>query len=160
MVGELSPLAWKNSILAILDGRIRICGREKAETLAATLELDRDDLAHVIQDAEQPGLPDVNVSGTEAAHMLGLSISLMNGAAHLGLIRAKKTARKIEIPLSEVARFRDQYIVASEVKRVTGTGPQDFSASMRIRGFKPVGHMYNTYYWRRQDVRRLFPESI
>jgi len=58
----------------------------------------------------------------------------------------------VQVPLSEVRRYRWDFIGAQEVKRKAGLSGQRISALMKARGFKPAGDVYNTLFWRRADA--------
>ena len=105
-------------------------------------------------------MPEVTVSGMVAADMLGVSNTLVSGAVRLGLIRGRKTRRRIEVPLSEVRRYGREFIGADEVAKKTGVRAQDFSAAMRSNGFEPLGQAYNTNFWRRADAEELYPSQL
>lgn len=161
MTNVLHPDSWAAAVQQILNGEIQLTGfRERAGPLLNRFLVVEQELAKLKDDDDRLPIPDVNVSGVVAADILGVSNTLVSGAVRLGLVHGKKTSRRIDVPLSEVRRYRREFIGAEEVTKKTGVRSQDFSSSMRSHGFEPLGQAYNTYLWRRADARVLYPSQL
>lgn len=161
MVNVLHPTSWTSAVHQLLAGKIPITGfRAGRGPILNRFLIMKDTLAHLKDADDRLVVPDFAVSGVVAADLLGVSNTLVSGAVRLGLVRGKKTSRQIEVPLSEVRRYKHEFIGADEVTTKTGVRSQDFSASMRSHGFEPLGQVYNTYFWRRADAKALYPSQL
>ena len=161
MTNVLHPNSWATTVQRLLDGEIQITGsRQRSEPVLNRFFVVEEHLQRVKEDDDRLPLPDVAVSGAVAADILGVSNTLVSGAVRLGLVQGTKTSRQIEVPLSEVRRYRVEFIGANEVTKKTGVRSQDFSSSMRAHGFEPLGQAYNTYFWRRADAEELYPSQL
>lgn len=161
MTNVIHPDSWAAAIQQILKGKIPLTGRrEHTGPVLNRFLVVECALAELKQKDDLLPVPDVHVSGVVAADILGVSNTLVSGAVRLGLVQGKKTSRQIEVPLSEVRRYRRELIGADEVARKTGVRAQDFSAAMRSNGFELLGQAYNTYFWRRAEAQQLYPSQL
>jgi len=161
MQGVLHPNSWAAAIEGLLQGQIKLAGlRELAAPVLNRILVPEPALEQLKLSDEAMAVPEIAVSGVVAADILGVSNTLVSGAVRLGLVRGKKTKRRIEIPLSEVRRYRHEFIGADEVTRKIGVRSQEFAAVMRANGFEPLGQAYNTYFWRRSDAELLYPSRL
>lgn len=161
MIGILHPTSWVRAVEHILNGQLKLVGRrQRSGPMLSLLLVSDQDLEKLKAADDDMSMPEVTVSGMVAADMLGVSNTLVSGAVKLGLVQGRKTRRRIEVPLSEVRRYRREFIGAEEVVKKTGVRAQDFSAAMRSNGYEPLGQAYNTYFWRRADAKELYPSQL
>lgn len=161
MVGIFHPSSWARAFLKILEGDLRLAGLRERTTPILGRFLVSDQAFDVLRtDDEAKPLPEASVSGMAAAGMLGVTNSLMSGAMKLGIVRGVKTSRRLEVPVSELRRFRREVICGDQVFRKTGITPKEFTLAMLSNGYAPLGKAYRTYFWRRSDAEKLFPSQL
>jgi len=161
MTGILHPITWTKAIDCILNGQLKLAGRrQRTGPILSQPLVTEQGLEKLKKSDEGMPMPEVTFSCMVAADILGVSNTPVSGAVRLGLIRGRKTRRRIEVPLSEVRRYGREFIGADEVAKKTGVRAQDFSAAMRSNGFEPLGQAYNTYFWRRADAEELYPSQL
>lgn len=149
----LAPDLWVQGFEGLLSGALRLAKYAETDAcLADRLYVYDDDFEHLRISDDRRDPPDLSVSASEAAELLNVSNTLVSGAVKIGLIQGMPTKTSVQVPLSEVRRYRRDFIGAQEVKRKAGLSAQRFSALMKARGFKPAGDVYNTLFWRRADA--------
>lgn len=160
MVRILHPATWVEVVRSLVQGKIAHTPPIGDKRFLHGIRVAPRDLEHFRLLDERRPLPDALVSGVVAADLLAVSNTLVSGAVAAGLINGSRQAGRIDIPLSEVRRYGAEFIGAEEVSRDTGLRSQDLAVAMRGAAFEPAGQMYNTYYWRRAEVRALLGSQI
>jgi hypothetical protein len=100
------------------------------------------------------------VSSVVAADLLAVSDVRISSAVRIGLIKGHRMTRRIEIPLSEVRRYGNEFVPSEWVVRELGLTPQRLISLMRSAGIEPAGHVYGTHHWRRLDVEAVLGVKI
>lgn len=139
----LAPDLWVQGFEGLLSGALRLVKYAETDAcLADRLYVYDDDFEHLRISDDRRDPPDLSVSASEAAELLNVSNTLVSGAVKIGLIQGMPTKTSVQVLLSEVRRYRRDFIGAQEVKRKAGLSAQRFSALMKALGFKPASDVY------------------
>lgn len=97
-------------------------------------------------------MPEVFIPISVGSQIIGFNDVVIGRAIAEGLLKKSDAG----IALSELAKFRADYVSPSEVSEWFGGSPIRFVSIMRESGVVPVAILAKVYIWRRADVERIF----
>jgi TniQ protein len=159
--GYLDPQAWAALVKAVVEGRVP--AQRSSDLQPPVLErafIERSAAVVLLGQLAPCALPrDAVVSCLGAQKALGISNVLLSKTVRAGLLKAEtgKGGAKM-IRLSDLDQFNRTYVFGSQVSVQLGIPTPNISSQMEAAEILPAARIFRTPLWKRDDIRKLFPE--